>query len=324
MKHFTLQSMYEIRRDLKHQLLVAPLAPLCFEVLNPDLHNNCYAGEIVCHNGIEYIYRGYKAWVDLAQSLMCKMLTPEKKSSHTIILKFVSLSEKKSFHSHKEQIQERYGKESIFSKINKNEEPAFLDAFICALDFIAFDTQSNRPLRILNLGINRGLEFELIQQHIDTRNIKFVGIDYCNSAIQEAKQRFANDENFQFIACDINRLDELHLEKFDCIMSIGTFQSSTLEFKPLFMKLVQNYLKKEGSMILGFPNCKWFDGEMIYGARVPNYRNSELTRLFKDLYFCKKYLQQKKFKVMVNGKEYVFLSAKPIKIKSTLDKIDSI
>jgi hypothetical protein len=37
--------------------------------------------------------------------------------------------------------------------------------------------------------------------------------------------------------------------------------------------------------------------------------------LYKDVYFCKKYLQQKKFKVTLTGKEYVFLTANAIATK---------
>jgi ubiquinone/menaquinone biosynthesis C-methylase UbiE len=317
--------MYEIRQYLKNELKNLKTSTLCFEVLNPDLHFGMYAGQEVQHQNRVYIYRGYKAWVDLAESLMCKMLTPIKKSEHTVAISFSPLNQNRSFHTQKQQIQERYGSDSIFSKINKNEEPAFLDAYLHALEFSELKRMCSKSIRILSLGVNRGLEFELLKHCLPSiKTIEFVGIDYSQSAINEAKKRFENEKNFHFIACDINNLDELNLKTFDCIITIGTLQSSTLEFKPLFMKLVQTYLKKEGCMILGFPNCRWFDGEMMYGSTLKNFKHSELTRLFKDVYFCKKYLQQKKFKVMISGKNYVFLSAKPINIKSNFDKIDSI
>jgi 2-polyprenyl-3-methyl-5-hydroxy-6-metoxy-1,4-benzoquinol methylase len=321
MKQFTHESMYVIRNYLQQQLQNSSALEIRFEVLNPDCKEGLYAGEEVVYNNKVYRYRGYKAWVDLAQSLMCKLSTPIVNLAHTVILTFKRLNTNSTFHTHKKEIQERYGSDSIFARINKNEEPAFLDAFIKAFDFIHLQHQNHQTIRILNLGINRGLEFELLQQHLQGLNIEFVGIDYCNSAINEAKERFKNQENFHFIAHDINQLDQLQLGKFDCIMCIGTLQSSTLEFKPLFMNLVQHYLVKQGCMILGFANTRWFDGEMIYGATLPNYTSSELTRLFKDVYFCKKYLQQKQFKVMLQGKNYIFLAAKPIKIKSSFDKI---
>ncbi|MFA6630197.1 MAG: methyltransferase, partial [Sulfuricurvum sp.] len=104
----------------------------------------------------------------------------------------------------------------------------------------------------------------------------------------------------------------LNLGRFDLIITIGTLQSSTLEFKSLFASLVQEYLSKEGAIILGFPNCRWMGGEMIYGAKAPNYPYSEMSILIKDIYYCKKYLQQKKFRVTLTGKDYLFLTATKI------------
>jgi hypothetical protein len=79
------------------------------------------------------------------------------------------------------------------------------------------------------------------------------------------------------------------------------------------MKLVQEYLTQNGALILGFPNSRWMGGEMIYGAKAPNYPYSEMTLLYKDVYYCKKYLQQKKFRVTLTGKDYVFLTATSIR-----------
>jgi hypothetical protein len=78
------------------------------------------------------------------------------------------------------------------------------------------------------------------------------------------------------------------------------------------MNIYQNYLLKGGAMILGFPNCRWIDGEMIYGAKAPNYKFNEMGLVLKDIYFCKKYLQQKGYRVVITGKDYLFLSARKI------------
>ncbi|MBS9782917.1 MAG: methyltransferase domain-containing protein, partial [Arcobacter sp.] len=141
---------------------------------------------------------------------------------------------------------------------------------------------------------------------------EFVGVDFSSTAINYAKKRFPFS-NMQFFAKDIASLDELNLGKFDLIISIGTLQSSTLNFKQVFMNLIQNYLNPNGSIIFGFPNCRWYDGELIHGAKTLNYSFSEQSLLIKDIYFCKKYLQQKKFRVSISGKNYVFLSASSIK-----------
>jgi hypothetical protein len=96
------------------------------------------------------------------------------------------------------------------------------------------------------------------------------------------------------------------------LISIGTLQSSTINFKPFFMNLVQNYLTDNASIILAFPNSRWIDTQLIYGAKAPNYAMSEMSIVCNDIIFCKKYLQQKKYRVTITGKDYLFVCATKI------------
>lgn len=307
MKRFSSDSMVEIfswaQESLKHSDSVT------FEVLNPDIRKGCYAGEKITLDGVTYLYRSYKALSDLGELLFCRMLTPKPISEHTIAITYEKLDLSDSFHLAVSS-EEKYGTDSRFARVHKNEEPAFLSAYLRALKSV----HVGERLRILNLGINTGEEFDLIRRmlpHDEYMNLSLVGIDHSPSAISVAREQF-NEGNATFYVHDINDLASLCLGRFDLIITIGTLQSSTLEFKPLFMSLVQEYLTKEGSLILGFPNCRWMDGEMIYGAKAPNYPYSEMSILIKDIYYCKKYLQQKKFRVTVTGKEYLFLTATKI------------
>ncbi|MGK0256367.1 MAG: 2-polyprenyl-3-methyl-5-hydroxy-6-metoxy-1,4-benzoquinol methylase [Arcobacteraceae bacterium] len=251
----------------------------------------------------------YKAWVDLSHILFCKMLTPIIKDDDTIVMSFKKLNKKESFHEDTDDVEEKYGVESTFATINKNNQPSFLVHYLKALENVKVDTR----IRILNLGVNSGEEFEILKKYSKNfENLELVGIDYCSSAIQEAKKNF-DENNISFLVGDINKLEELNLGKFDLIISIGTLQSTNIDFNKAFMDIVQNYLNKDGAMILGFPNCRWIDGEMIYGAMVKNYNFSELSLVFKDVNYCKKYLQQKKFRVTVTGKDYIFLTATSIR-----------
>ena len=59
------------------------------------------------------------------------------------------------------------------------------------------------------------------------------------------------------------------------------------------MDLIQNHLEDKGSIILGFPNCRWINGEVIYGAKAPNYSYSEQSILYKDVYFCRNIYNKK-------------------------------
>ncbi len=280
-----------------------------FEVLNPDVLSGTYAGKEVQIDKQTYIYRGYKAWTDLAELLFCRMHTPAVVDKDIVCLSFEKLDLEDSFHK-SEGAQEKYGVESPFFQIHKNEEPAFLLPYQHALKNVKIHNRR----RVLDLGVNSGDEFALIKEiseDEDYKNTEFIGIDYSASAIAFAQKRFPED-NVRFIEHDINRLDELELGRFDLIISIGTFQSPNIDFKPFFMSLVQNYLSPDGAIILGFPNCRWMGGEMIYGAKVPNYSFSEMGMLYSDVIYCKKYLQQKKFRVTLTGKDYVFLTATKI------------
>ncbi len=309
MNKFTNESIQQILEYLQNILSVKEAeAIVSFEVLNPDVLKSAYAGEKTIIDNIEYIYRGYKSWTDLSEILFCKMLTPQICTTHTVIISYQKLDISDSFHKSTLEQKEKYGTKSEFFSINKNEEPAFLAHYLRALKNV--DVSSKK--RILNLGINSGDEFEVIKNLTTTNDKKLVGIDFCPSAIEVAKGRF-KEENFTFYNHDINELDSLNLGKFDLIITIGTLQSSGLNFKVTFMSLIQNYLELDGAIILGFPNCRWIDGEMIYGAKAPNYSFSEMTLLYKDVYFCKKYLQQKKFRVTITGKNYIFLTATSIR-----------
>ena len=303
MKKFTTETMQEIIIWLKLQ----HKHTLEFEVLNPDRGEGLYAGSIMRVEGVDYRHRSYKAWSDLAELFFCRMLTPTKITQHTIVICYQKLNCEASFHK-SEGKEEKYGVDSPFFAIQKSEEPAFVLPYVRALNLVKISNRS----RILNLGINRGDEFEVIYSLLGEEGFlskELIGIDHSSSAIAIAKERFCSAT---FYIEDITKLDRLPLERSDLIISIGTLQSPGINFKPFFMSLVQNYLTKDGAIILGFPNCRWIDGEMIYGAKAPNYSYSEQSLLYNDVIFCKKYLQQKKFRVTLTGKDYLFLTATKI------------
>jgi hypothetical protein len=309
MYKFTNEKMFKIIQYLELEL--KDKNEVLIEVLNPNINDNIYVGEKIKIGKNEFIYRSYKSWCDLAEILFCKMSILSL-HENTIVLKFLKLDKSNSFHNDlNDEKNEKYGENSTFFRINKNEEPVFLYTYLNALKNVKIAEKRN----ILNLGINKADEFEVIKNLVDEQTLiqmTLIGIDYSKSAIEYSKNRFPH-ENFIFYNHDINKLDELNLKKADLLISVGTLQSSSLNFKLLFMDLIQNYLEDKGSIILGFPNCRWINGEMIYGAKAANYSYSEQSVLYKDVYFCKKYLQQKKYRVTLTGKNYLFLTATSIK-----------
>ena len=309
---FTTQTMQEILPWLKERIYTEE--KVSFLVLNPDLGEG-YAGHTVVLDEQYYLYRGYKAWVDLAELLKCKILTPSIEEYPFVKLTFVKLK-MDSFHhdtsfKHNKKEDEKYGMTSHFSKIHKMEEPAFYYYYLQALE----NVKISKRKRVLNLGVNRGDEFEVIQKHVEKevyQKIDFVGIDHSKSAIEFAQDKYKKYTNMTFYTHDINRLEHLSIGRFDMLISIGTLQSPSIAFKPFFMQLVQEYLEEDTAIILGFPNSRWVGGELLYGAKAPNYAMSEMSLVLNDIIFCKKYLQQKQYRVTITGKQYLFLTATKI------------
>ena len=306
---FYTQSMQDIITALQEKL--ATEETISFLVLNPD-HGEGYAGTTIEIASVSYTYRSLKSWMDLAELLKCKMLLPKESQYPLVELRFKKLEAASSFHldtlSNK---KEKYGVTSKFFTIHKMEEPAFIYYYQQALKNVTLEKRT----RILDLGVNRGDEFEVIKKNLNIHQydkMELVGIDHSATAIEYAQGRFP-EENVSFHAFDINKLDDLDLGTFELLISIGTLQSPEINFKPFFMKMVQEYLnKKDAALILGFPNSRWIGGEMVYGAKAPNYAMSEMSLLFNDVIFCKKYLQQKKYRVTITGKHYLFLTATKI------------
>lgn len=290
---------------------------IAFEVLDPDRGCGRYAGSIVTCGNEAYRYRSYRAWNDLAEMLGRRMLTPRLCSDCTVELRLQRLESAAFHHEEADNISEKYGRDSTYYRIEKAEEPAFFAGFRRALQRV--DVENRR--RILDLGIHRGDEFAQIRSRVgETRFMAqhCVGIDHSATALEDAARRFGS--NVQLIRHDINALDTLALGRFDLLISIGTLQSPGIDYKPLLMHLVRHYLTEEGAIILGFPNCRWRDGEMLYGAKAPNYPFAEQSLLYNDVMFAKKYLQQHKFRVTLTGKPYLFLSATRIGQKRPLVK----
>jgi len=305
---FTDQSLHSIYIHLKMRLASCSVNDTIeFEVIDPDISNE-FSGTEICILGQKYIYRPFKVWVDLAEVLHCKIHTPRQLKHNRILIRFSPLNLNKSWHNHSGvHITEKYGVGSDFSKIFKFEEPYFLNDYIRSLKEIQVDCS----MKVLNLGINRGDEFKIFTEvYSDISDmIKFTGVDHCPSAIKKAEKSFP-EGNFSFINEDIAKISNLGLSEQDIVISIGTLQSPDIDGKEIFRYIIQNVLSKEGSVILGFPNSRYIDCEVVYGAKTKNYSESNLNLLFKDVSFYKKYLQQHGFKVLTFGKYYVFLVAK--------------
>jgi SAM-dependent methyltransferase len=267
-------------------------------VRDPDLGRGLYAGE----NG----HRPWRVWIDLAERLGLRMLTPRRIDDEMLELRFEPLT--RAPEPRVADVTEKYGATSEFARISKHEDPGFV---IDLGEALARTPLPPSP-RVLDLGVNTGDELALVLAlRPELRGaIDIVGVDHSASALAVARERFAG-ERARFVEADLANLATLDLGRFDLVLSIGTLQSGALDDRALLRDVVQHNLAEAGSVILGMPNCRYVDGEIEYGARVVNRREPELGLLVKDVAFYRKYLQQHHRRVFVTGKHYVLITAVP-------------
>jgi len=283
------------------QRLASGDAVIELDVLDPDRGRGRYAGELVEHAGVSYLHRPYRVWLDLAERLGLRMLTPRAIEAPMVRLRFEPLDVGARLSGG--EGTEKYGAESEFARISKLEDAGFVIDFADALDRCALAPGA----RILDLGVNTGDELALLMALIPTlRGADFVGVDHSASALAVARVRFGGDVALH--EADLNTLGTLGLGRFDLIVSIGTLQSPGIDDREVLRRIVQDHLTPTGAVILGFPNCRYVDGEVEHGTRMKNFRQPELGLLVKDVAFYRKYLQQHDRQVFVTGKNYLLVT----------------
>lgn len=272
---------------------------------DPDLGAGHHTGELIAYRDSRWRHRSHRTWLDLAERLGLRYLTPRPLGDGMLELRFQVLDHQADWHEQRvEDITEKYGIASPFARIDKLEEPCFLIDLIAALERIGLKAGA----RILDLGCNDGAIFSAFAQAYPDTELQFTGIDHCASAIEQARKRFAAP-NYQFVCHDLGKLFDLALPPQDLVLSIGTLHSPGFDGKDLLLQVRKRLLTDSGAFLLGFPNVRYLDGELRQGARTRNYRESELSLLIKDLFFYRRYFQQHGFQVMLTGKYYLFLTA---------------
>jgi SAM-dependent methyltransferase len=278
-------------------------------VLDPEHGRGRHAGERVEVGGYVHRHRPLRVWVELAERLHARLSTPRSIDGVYIELCFERLDEHARWDGEGDRREgartEKYGSHSGYARITKLEDPSFLLDMADALERVRLP---DAP-RILDLGINRGDEFELL---IALRpewatQARFVGIDHSSSALAVARNRFPS-ENFEFIEADLNAIATHELGRFDLVLSLGTLHSPGVDDRSVLRSIVGRWLAPAGGVILGVPNCLYLDGEQLFGARTKNFHQPELGLLIKTVAHWKKYLQQHRRKVYVTGMHHVLVT----------------
>lgn len=277
----------------------------------PHLYTGQYNGSLQkAASGQTFQLTHLKTWMDLAEVCRARLVM-ESIDETDLILKLERLEVERSWHKDHPEGSEKYGVDSDYAQVQKNHDPHFVKDYLEALE----RCQLKEGQAVLNLGVNRGDEFELFYQHPKFRelSLKLMGIDYSSSAISVAKQRFGTEHKTEFYCRDIGALGFEATDQFDVLISINTLHGSHFDGKTIFREVFQNHMhQKKGAVILGFPNCRYIDGEVVYGGKMKNYSRHDFSLLLKDLEYYKKYLQTHKKRVFVTGKYTLFLTAIPI------------
>ncbi len=284
---FTREPLLDIVRHLRAAVAAGPAT---IEVPDPDLGRGLYAGEVV--GGL--VHRPLRQWCDLAECLGCRLRTPRPAGETHVALTFERLGPEAPWHGPAEGDRcEKYGTDSEFARVRKLEDAGFLLPLLEAIDRVP------PPARALVLGVNRGDELEALPPQT-----RVVGVDHAPSAIEAARARFPGQ---RFEVADLNALSD-DLGRFDLVLCIGALQSPGVEDRALLHRLVQQHLEPTGALVFGFPNSRFRDGEVVYGARMRNLREPDLSTVVTELAFYRRYLHQHRFRTYVTGKYDLLLT----------------
>jgi len=263
------------------------------EVLDPDLGRGHHAGARIAGA----VHRPWRVWLDLADRMNLRLATPRRLDG-TVVVRLEPLD--RDAIPARGEGTEAYGVRSGFAQLSKLEDPGFVIDLREALQ----RAQLGPAPRVLDVGVNTGDELELVYEAWPDAEI--VGIDHAASALAAARARFPRA---RLLEADVAALPALALPRFDLVIAIGVLQSASIYDRALLRLLVQDHLEPAGAIVLGIPNCRYVDGEVVYGTRMRNFAQPELGLLVKDVAFYRKYLQQHRRQVFVTGKHYVFVTA---------------
>lgn len=313
MLRFTLESMPEILARLRGAL--APLAPgdsLVLEVPDPDLSHAHYPGERLTLEDAAVVHRPLSTWNDLAEALGCTLGTPQRHpdASGRVQLRFRKLSPAASWQldALPSGDPERYGTASTFARVDKLEEPRFL------VDYLAAVRRMDLPIaaRVLALGVNNGSELGALSAIFPPERwaqMELVGVDHSVSAIADAEERYPYTPH-RFVVGDISALGALDLGRFDLVIALNTLQSPAIDGRAIFRDVLSHHLRPGGSLLLGFPNCRYLDHTLVYGAQRKGVAGTELSVLLKEVKYYKRVLHQRGFEVTLTGKYTLLLAGR--------------
>lgn len=304
MSRFLTESLFQISEALRDGL---ERGPVLFEVVDPDQSHDLFSGESIVVCGETAVYRTLQTWFELAEVLGAALETPERLSDGYVRLRMRPLRAEKSWHEHSRPSGdlEKYGVDTDFFRTSKLEMPSFLHSYLEAIRFLKLPDNA----RVLSVGVNHGDELAIFEALGKSESMSFVGIDHCPSAISEARRRYPGS-GYQFFEADVRDLNALELGTYDLVVAINTLHSAALDGHGVFREVLKKHVRRGGGVIVGVPNSRTIDHQLVYGARMKNYSSPELSLLWKEVGFYRRYLHQHDYRVRVLGKHTILIVGK--------------
>ncbi|MVN85948.1 methyltransferase domain-containing protein [Deinococcus sp. HMF7620] len=274
---------------------------VAFTVPDPDLGLGLYAGEPTpagCH-------RSWATWTDLADLLGAHLLTPESAGEGRVTVRL------RAWGAVPDPDAAGYSPAGGWGRVNKLEDPVFLATFIEALRRV------NPPPsgQVLALGVNAGHELDALALAFPGQALQVTGVDLDTEALRAAQAKFPAAT---FLQQDVNVLPP-DLGRFDLVLALSLLQSPGVTQDVLLSALRRHHLSPSGGLILGYPNARYRDGALSYGARLRNFARPDLSLLAADVTNARRGLQKHGFKVFVTGKYEVLLTAIPAQSRTPLN-----
>lgn len=290
--HFTHEPLPVILPALR--AVLAGTGEVAFTVPDPDLGLGLYAGEATPHG----LHRPWPVWTDLADLLGAHLLTPERAGEGRVRLRL------RAWADAPEPDAGGYGAGGDWARVDKLEDPVFLFTLVEALRRVGPPAGG----RVLALGVNRGRELDALGLAFPGRALEIVGADVDASALGAARARHPGGA---FLELDVTSLPRPELGRFDLVLALSLLQSPGIRQDVLLAALRRHHLTPAGGLVLGYPNARYRDGSLSYGARLRNFARPDLSLLAADVTEARRGLQKAGFKVFVTGKYEVLVTAIP-------------
>ena len=295
---FTLEPLSAILPAVRAALVDG--GEITLEVADPDLGLGLYAGEL----SVAGRHRPWNVWADLADALGAHLLTPERAGPGRVRFGLRTLTRTPAPDA------SGYGAGSEWARVDKLEDPVLLLTLVEALRRISPSPGG----RVLALGVNTGRELDALalafpEQFCPDQSFEILGVDTDASALQRARDRFPDAA---FLELDVMGLPYPDLGRFDLIIALSLLQSPGVRGDVLLKGLCRHHLTETGGLVLGFPNARYRDGVLSYGARMRNFERPDLSLLCADVTDTRRNLQKRGFQVFVTGKYEVLLTALPV------------